>query len=162
VAYQTFDGLQKMYGTKRLADATPMVASEALGTYWAAKLLAAQGMVEAYLRRAGYATPVDTSSLSVSDAAMIDALLADWTSVFALEMGAPAIMQTPKGVESAASKARTALRDLISGRLRLPLSINRAILGSVCTPEQRDDIYATPAPELDDNFFARMRNGWQD
>jgi len=162
VAYQTFDGLQKMYGPKRLADATPMVASEALGTYWTAKLLAAQGMVEAYLRRAGYTTPVDTSGLSADDAAIVNAMLADWTSVFALEMGAPAIMQTPKGVESAASKARTALRDLISGRLRLPLAINRAIIGSVCTPEQRDDIYATPAPDLDDNFFARMRHGWPD
>lgn len=162
MAYQTFDGLQKMYGPKRLADATPMVASEALGTYWTGKLLAAQGMVDAYLRRAGYATPVDTGSLSVEEASYVNALLADWTGAFALEMGAPAIMQTPKGVESTASKARTALRDLISGRLRLPMSINRAILGSVCTPEQRDDIYATPAPELDDNFFARMRHGWPD
>ena len=38
MAYQTYDGLQKMYGTKRLADATPMVASEALGTKAAASV----------------------------------------------------------------------------------------------------------------------------
>ena len=158
--YQTFAGLQNLYGPKRLAGAAPMVASEALGTYWTAKLYAAQGLVESYLRRAGYSTPVDTTSLDAEAKLIVDALHAEWTGVFALELGAPAIMQVPKGVESASSKARTAMRDLVSGRLRLPLPISRAIIGSACTPEQRDDIYATPAPDLDDNFFARMRNGW--
>lgn len=155
MAYQTFDGLQRMYGPKRLADATPMVASEALGTYWESKLLAAQGMVEAYLRRAGYATPVVTTDLEAEAKTIVDALLADWTGVFALEMGAPAVMATPKGVESAASKARTALRDLVSGRLRLPLSITRAMIGSTYSPEQDED--SEPAPVIDDAFFNRMR-----
>lgn len=156
--YSSLEKLQSIYGAARLADATPSAPGATAAAYWASKLGAASALVDAVLRQAGYAVPVVFSNLSVADAAAVEALLAEWEGALALEMGAPALIATEKGVNSAADTARAAMKQVLAGRMRLPMPYVRATIGSVKGPEGSD--FNSP-PNLSDDLFAANRTGWE-
>ena len=155
--YCTLSELQAIYGDRRLADATAAVSSSP-GTYWEAKLAASSVQVDAVLRQAGYAVPVAFSSLSTEDEAGVRAILREWASVLALEMGAPAIIATEKGVNSAADTARANMKQLLAGRMRLPMPLVRQTVTSVEGPDA--SLLSCP-PDLNDSLFNRNRAGWE-
>lgn len=156
--YSSLEKLQSIYGATRLATATPS-SPETAGAYWESKLAAASAQIDAVLRQAGYAVPIVFSNLSESDSAAVQAILGEWESVLALEMGAPGIIATEKGVNSAADTARANMKQLLAGRMRLPMPLVRATVGSVSGPDFTNA--DTVPPNLTDSLFYRNRTGWE-
>lgn len=156
--YCTVAELQRIYGDRSLAEATAATSSSSPQDYWEPKLAATAVQIDAVLRQAGYAVPIVFSSLSESDATGVRALLREWNAVLALEIGAPAVIATEKGVNSAADTARANMKQLLAGRMRLPMALVRSTIGSVAGPDAIDS-YAPP--RLDDSLFARNRHGWE-
>lgn len=159
--YQTFAGLEAIYGSARLAKVTPGASLPDVTprTYWEDRLKAASAKINMGLRRAGYRTPVDLTDISdTTERAEVAALLAYWETALALEGSELSQVAQGENVESAADLVRRELRDLLKGYGRLPLSIVAKTFSSVYGPDA--DGRHEVAPSLPDSLFHRVRQGW--
>lgn len=156
MAYATFARLLNVYGSAKLVAATPEQTSQAAETYWEAKLEAASAVVDMYLCRAGFATPLDTASFAVAHQASAISWLAEVCCALAISLGSPALLQTPKGVSSAAQRYTEQLQQIASGRLRLPwLDQTEPVFASIESSELDEN--EVGVPPLDNSLFTVLR-----
>ena len=159
--YQTFAGLEAIYGSARLAKVTPgaSLPDATPKTYWEERLKAASAKLDMSLRRAGYRTPVQLTDISnVEERAGVAALLAFWETALALEGSELSQVSQSENVDSQADIVRRELRDLMKGHGRLPLSLVAKTFSSVYGPDA--DGRHEVAPSLPDTLFHRIRRGW--
>lgn len=162
--YQTLQGLQLIYGASRLAEHTPGGPVASGDSYWTPILEAAAALIDANLKQGGYRTPVDLSTISdETERARVEGLLKHWNGVLALEMGCPAMIAVPKGVDSAADQVRRILQQVLRGAIRLPMAMVANVFASTYGPDA--DGINEVAPSMPDRLFHRQRsNGysWDD
>lgn len=159
--YQTFEGLEALYGSARLAKVTPGASLPDVTPrlYWEERLKASSAKIDMSLRRAGYRTPVDLTDISdVDERAGVAALLAYWETTLALEGSQISQVAQGENVETAADTVRRELRDLLKGHGRLPLAIVTKTFTSVYGPDA--DGRREVAPSLPDTLFNRLRSNW--
>lgn len=160
MALQTYDGLKVMVGEERLAKFGPSLpGGSSPSAFWAAKLSAATATIHSVLRQGGYAVPVDFTRISDTTLrAETEALLAEWCGTLALELAAPAMVATPKGVDSQADLVRRELQKVTRGTIRLAIPLTGKIFTSVYGPDA--DGSREVAPSLPDSLFYRSRTGF--
>lgn len=143
-AYATFEQLLALYGEKTLLNATPGMTVETLQSRWEFLLLSEVATIDMYVRRQGYILPLD-----FTDHEPEAALFAKLNIGLALEAGAPALIATAKGVETAADHARTILDAIAAGVRRLPFPIGQEVFASTSRPVRTDE----PFIPFDDRLF---------
>lgn len=135
--HATFAELLAAVGDERLKGFSSTSTVGSVQALWTGRLIAASGAVNATLRRAGYAVPVDYASLSADDAAEVAAILREATIARAVEMGALGIATEPGSPSRVFKETRDLLDDILRGRVRLPLPIVRKSVTSIPGPDNQ-------------------------
>jgi hypothetical protein len=158
VAYADFDRLRNIMGSDRLLGATPKgLTDETAEAYWTAKLNAAAGQMDLYFSRAGFTTPLDTAAIPVAQQDAALNWLAEGNAAIAFTLGQPALVQSPKGVTSAADRFVGLLEKIARGTLRLPwLSQPEPVFASLSSADV--DSSDSGVPPLTGAMFGLLRN----
>ena len=149
MAYATYAQMKAVYGDSQMIAMTPFTTEETVAGRWEASLLGSSAIIDLNLRKQGYRLPLDLTGL-----ADVAALLSRWCIALSAEEIAPALIAVPEGMKSAAREARSDLKDVAEGRLRLPLPILNETVIAIDGFFHRD--LNDPLGPLDDRLFAAL------